>query len=156
GVVEPDGTVTLLNLRTGRVVFHPRMFRPEHVSVFAGNVLAGFPAGVAWAGLRQNGAPRKPASVLASHMQAGIQDILLLQDADQYYLVLNTSPPVNNVNNPGRPLGPWPNVQNLRHASVGGYVYAFHRTRGTLNWYWEVPAHVLVLERFEELPVLLF
>jgi hypothetical protein len=39
---------------------------------------------------------------------------------------------------------------------VTGYVYAFHRTRGVLSWYREVPTQMLILERFEEMPILLF
>src|SRR5262249_36817572 len=54
------------------------------------------------------------------------------------------------------------NVQNnLRHTPVSGVVYAFHKARGTLSWHFphetdKALSQMLLLERFEELPVLLF
>lgn len=161
GVLEPNGAVTLINLKTGRLVFHPEMVRPEHLALLTASASGGFPANLAWTGLGLNGSSAKPATVLASHMQKGIQDVLLLEDADQFYFILNDTPPPNagNPNNPAppRPLGPFANVQsNIRHTIVSGFVYAFHKNRGVGSWHMPIPSQMLILERFEEMPVLLF
>ncbi len=158
GVLEPSGAVTLVNLKTGQPVLHPEMFRPEHAAVFAGTPSSGFP----WAGLQLNSTGAKAATIQADHMEkgmkTGIQDVLLLQDADRYYVILNTTAVANvNVNAPARVQGPWANVQGLRHLPVSGYVYAFNRTRGIRDWFIDnLPPQILILDRFEELPVLLF
>jgi hypothetical protein len=70
--------LTLLDLKSGQPVFHPAMFRADYGLTLASTPLGG----LAWAGLQLSQQAR-PATVQASHLQAGIQDALLLQDADQ-------------------------------------------------------------------------
>ncbi len=81
---------------------------------------------------------------------ANVNDGLLLTDGRQYYAVLN------------RPLRPDPNVQGptsnlsgLRSTLVNGTVYAFDAA-GELNWYLEMPAQMMMLEQFAELPMIVF
>jgi hypothetical protein len=81
--------------------------------------------------------------------------VYLLQDRFQFYLAIN-----NTADNPAnRWGGPWPNVtpySGLRSVLVNGLVYAFLQSNGKMMWYYEVSGQALVLDQFEELPVLLF
>jgi outer membrane protein assembly factor BamB/tetratricopeptide (TPR) repeat protein len=119
GMVEPDGKVTVVDLRTQQEVFH--------------------------------------ASVLPEHLEK-VTEGLLLQDANQYYVILNR-PCGQNVN----VEGPWSNFYALRSANVSGTVYAFDRLTGALGWYFQVPpkdsqvpAQALLLEEFKDLPMMVF
>jgi hypothetical protein len=44
----------------------------------------------------------------------------------------------------------------LRSVPANGYLFAFHRGSGSLAWSSEVKAQQLLLERFDESPLLLF
>jgi outer membrane protein assembly factor BamB len=112
GVVEPEGEVTVADLRGAKEVFHARVRPADMEKVNAG---------------------------------------LLLQDSKQYYVILNRpsekKPDVD---------GPYSNVVVMRTAHVNGAVHAFHRQTGELNWYKRVANQIVLLERFEDLPMVVF
>ena len=76
---------------------------------------------------------------------------LLLQDPKQYYAILNRP----NEQKPDI-QGPSANVMMLRTAPVNGTVYAFDRQTGKYNWFLPVTNQMILLERFQELPMLFF
>jgi hypothetical protein len=83
--------------------------------------------------------------------------IHLLADRIQYYLVGNQAAAADN---PGmRWAGPWPNLSaysGMRAAMVNGHLYAFKKENGKLSWYSELANQALVLDQFQDLPILLF
>jgi outer membrane protein assembly factor BamB len=82
-----------------------------------------------------------------------VQQAHLLRDKEQYYLILD-QPPDNQKNPWG---GPWHSVMNgLYSMVVNGKIYAFTRSTGKLRWKSDVTGQMLVLNRFEDLPMLLF
>jgi hypothetical protein len=89
------------------------------------------------------------ASILPAHLDK-VNDGLLLADSRQWYAILN-KPNEQNVNQ-----GPWPNAVTLRTAPVNGMVYAFDRASSKLGWYVNVPQQMVLLERFAELPMVVF
>lgn len=82
-----------------------------------------------------------------------VNDGTVLQDRGYTYLVLNR--PVEALAN-NATAGPWANSSNLLCIPVHGTVYSFRREDGALNWYAEVPTQMLVLEQFDDLPMVLF
>src|SRR5262249_55209029 len=96
GVLEPGGAVTLVNLRTGNVVFHPDMVSADHLLMLTASPTAGLAAGTPWVGALLNSKGARRASVKASHMNLGIQDAPLLEDSDQHYPLLSNTAPSNN------------------------------------------------------------
>jgi hypothetical protein len=112
GVAEPDGKLTLVDLRLAREVFHAQAQPADMDKVIAG---------------------------------------LWLQDSKQYYVILNRpseqKPDVK---------GPYPNVMGLRSEHVNGTVYAFDRQTGALCWCVADVNQMLLLERFQDLPMLFF
>jgi outer membrane protein assembly factor BamB/tetratricopeptide (TPR) repeat protein len=90
------------------------------------------------------------AEVKAEHLK-DVKDGLLLRDARQYYAFLKRKSDINqNIQ------GPWSNVFGLRTEAVNGWVYAFLRPSGKLGWRADVPDQFVLLEQFEELPMVLF
>jgi outer membrane protein assembly factor BamB len=119
-VVERNGKLTVVDLRSQQEVFHATI-KPEHVD--------------------------------------GVKDGWLLRDARSYYAVLNR--PAQNFNaNPQGPFfampGPFTNATSLRTEPVNGMVYSFHRSTGRLGWYYKVENQMILLEQFQDLPVVLF
>src|SRR5205807_2592910 len=82
-----------------------------------------------------------------------VNEGLLLQDAGNFYVVLNRAAEPNP-----QIQGPWPNLNGLRSVPVNGMVYAFARDTGKLRWRTMEPVlnQMLLVERFQELPVLIF
>jgi hypothetical protein len=83
------------------------------------------------------------------------QGVALLQDATHLYVLVN-GPQDTNANPWG---GPWSNFMpttGLRSLPVNGMVYVFHRETGKLRWKDEVEQQMLLLESWDEMPVLLF
>jgi outer membrane protein assembly factor BamB len=93
--------------------------------------------------------PVLQSTVSLAHL-AKVNEGLLLQDSRQFYVFLNRPNDQNNV------LGPYPNVAYLRTARVHGRVYAFDKTTGEVNWHNPVENQMVVLEQFQDLPILLF
>jgi outer membrane protein assembly factor BamB/tetratricopeptide (TPR) repeat protein len=81
-----------------------------------------------------------------------VQRGTLLRDRTQYYVAFQG----NNEAAPNTIDGPYPNVLGLQTVPVNGMLYAFDRKTGELRWHSRVPAQMIVLDRFDELPVLLF
>jgi outer membrane protein assembly factor BamB len=82
-----------------------------------------------------------------------VQQAHLLRDKDLYYLVFDQ--PADQQKNPWG--GPWPSVMNgLYSITVNGKIYAFYRSTGKLRWINDVPSQMLVLNQFQDLPMLLF
>jgi hypothetical protein len=82
-----------------------------------------------------------------------ITEAHLLQDSERFYLTLHR-PPDPAVNPWG---GPWPNVINgIRCIPVNGTVHAFERASGKLKWKVETANQMLLVEQFQDLPILLF
>jgi outer membrane protein assembly factor BamB/tetratricopeptide (TPR) repeat protein len=83
-----------------------------------------------------------------------VQEAHLLLDNQQFYLVIQRTPDAqanpwgNNV---------WQNVGNgLRWIMVNGKVYAFDRQTGKTNWWALVPNQMLIMDQFQDMPMLLF
>jgi hypothetical protein len=75
----------------------------------------------------------------------------LLQDSNQYYVILNRpAEPKQDLQ------GPYANVVVMRTAPVNGTVHAFYRQTGELNWYKRVANQIVLLERFGDLPMMVF
>ena len=76
---------------------------------------------------------------------------VLLRDRRQYYLAFQGSDTAPNV------VGdPSPNLTSAeRWTPVSGMIYAFDRATGALNWNSKALSQVLLLDHFEESPVLL-
>jgi outer membrane protein assembly factor BamB len=90
------------------------------------------------------------AQVKPEHLK-DVKDGLLLRDARQYYALFNRKNDGNaNIQ------GPWANVFGLRTEPVNGWVYAFERPSGKLGWRADVPHQLVLLEQFQELPMVLF
>jgi outer membrane protein assembly factor BamB/tetratricopeptide (TPR) repeat protein len=90
--------------------------------------------------------------VLEAKHRQGILDGLLLQDAGQLYLVLNYPPGgagalVEDVN-------PY-FTGELSSTRVDGLLYAFDRTTGARRWFQSLSPQYLLLNRFDELPLIL-
>ena len=100
GIVEPDGKITVADLRIPKEVFHARVPSADMDKVNAG---------------------------------------LLLQDSNQYYVILNRPP------EPKQDLqGPYANVVVMRTAPVNGTVHAFDRQTGELKWYKRVANQIVL------------
>jgi outer membrane protein assembly factor BamB len=83
------------------------------------------------------------------------QGVALLQDRTQFYLLVN-GPQDANVNPWG---GPWSNLMpttGIQSLPVNGMVYVFDRETGKFRWKNEVAQQMLMLESWDEMPVLLF
>jgi outer membrane protein assembly factor BamB len=76
---------------------------------------------------------------------------LLLRDRQYYYALLNR-PAESNANM----QGPWANVYSLQTELANGILYSFERATGKLAWYNSVPNQMILLEQFQELPMILF
>jgi outer membrane protein assembly factor BamB len=81
-----------------------------------------------------------------------VQRGTLLRDRTQVYLAFQgpNDGALNTVD------GPNPNVVGLPTVPVNGMLYAFDRQTGELRWHSRVPPQTIVLECFDDLPVLLF
>jgi outer membrane protein assembly factor BamB len=91
------------------------------------------------------------AAVEPEHLRR-VSEVRLFQDRWHYYLLLNR--PFTGRDGVAGP--PMPNaIGGLRCLPAHGYLYAFHRD-GSLHWFSEVKAQQLLLERFDESPLLLF
>ena len=90
-------------------------------------------------------------SVAEAHIDK-VQGGLLLDDAGQYFVVLNKS---NEQPVPGGGAAS-SNFSNLRAAPASGFVYAFDKATGRMDWYVQVSTQMILLEQFQQLPMLLF
>jgi outer membrane protein assembly factor BamB len=84
-----------------------------------------------------------------------VRGITLLADRDYFYVATNEEP--NPKLNPWG--GPWPNLVNgSRGVRVDGVLYAFPRQADgkAKRWWCEVGDQVLVLDQYQDLPILLF
>ncbi|MFL5244478.1 MAG: PQQ-binding-like beta-propeller repeat protein [Gemmataceae bacterium] len=94
------------------------------------------------------------AQMAPKHL-AKVNEIHLLQDSKYYYVACN-APQDPNVNPGGATM---PNIQpgtGLRSIAVNGEVYAFQKTTGKVHWHTEVPQQMLLVDQFQELPLLIF
>src|SRR5262249_30880792 len=121
GVVEPDGKVTVMDLRTQKEVLKVPAYDPKDP----------------WKGID----PKQ----LGKETQ-----ITVLKDAQQFYLAFFAA------NETGG--GPWPAVLNgsgLRSLPLNGKLYAFEMDTGAYKWYVNVPNQMILLDHFEDLPIVL-
>jgi hypothetical protein len=80
-------------------------------------------------------------------------DVQLVHDAEQFYLILNQQANAGM----GGWGGVWSNVMGgMRTMSVNGRVYAFNRATGKYQWYADVLDQMLVLDQFNDMPALFF
>jgi hypothetical protein len=82
-----------------------------------------------------------------------VHDFQLFSDLEMCYLALNT--PINFQKDFIQPAQPGVSA-DLRSSALNGKIYAFDRTSGKLHWYTNVANQVLVLDQFDEMPMLLF
>jgi outer membrane protein assembly factor BamB len=77
----------------------------------------------------------------------------LLRDRHQYYVALQGPPdPLNLVSD-----GPYPNfTPDMNYVPINGTLYSFDRATGGRRWAVTLQYQALLLEQFEDLPVLLF
>ena len=76
---------------------------------------------------------------------------MLLRDRTQYYLAFQSSDTA-----PGVVGDPGPNINGpIKWTEVSGMIYAFDRATGARNWYTRALSQTLLLDHFEESPVLL-
>jgi outer membrane protein assembly factor BamB len=94
------------------------------------------------------------ARMSAEHL-AGVQQLQLLADADNFYVAC-VKPTDGNVTAFGGVRSNLMPGTGLRALPVNGEVYAFAQGTGKLRWYASMPDQMLVLDRFDELPVVLF
>jgi outer membrane protein assembly factor BamB len=89
------------------------------------------------------------ADKVADHVK-GLQSAQLLADADRYYLLLNNNRPANNR------INYYYGYVGIRWLQVPGAVYCFDKTSGKRLWLLDRQFEKLaiVLDRFEELPVI--
>jgi outer membrane protein assembly factor BamB len=76
----------------------------------------------------------------------------LLEDGNQIYVALNRK----GDDGGGLPPGYSTNFSGMRTMRVNGTVYAFHRDTGKRNWYYHAVNQRLLVEQFQELPMLVF
>jgi hypothetical protein len=113
GVVDPTGTVTVVDLRARKEVAKLSV-NPEYL--------------------------------------VKLEDASLLRDSDQYLLALNQ--PIDPQNAPFGP--PVANVTwGMRSMRVNGWLYCFDRVTGKAKWWYEEKNQMLVLDQFENLPIVL-
>jgi outer membrane protein assembly factor BamB len=86
---------------------------------------------------------------------AGVERLQLLADADYFYVAC-VKPTDGNITPFGGVRSNLMPGTGLRALPVNGMVYSFVRRTGKLNWYTSMPDQMVVLDRFEELPVVLF
>jgi len=91
----------------------------------------------------------------ANHLR-NVQAIHLLVDRKQFYLACQAPMQVNN----GNPFGgvAVSNVRTdlgMRTVPINGRLYAFDRATGDYTWHAAVENQMLVLDQFEELPIVL-
>jgi outer membrane protein assembly factor BamB/tetratricopeptide (TPR) repeat protein len=127
GVVEPDGTAHVFDLPSRKEVL-----RTEKGFDFLN---------------RKTGLD--PASL------ANVQQVHLLADPGMIYLACDGPPDPALARFGGVVTNLLPGT-GLRALPVNGRVYAYDRGRGEFRYYVSAPSQMLVLERFAELPVLLF
>jgi outer membrane protein assembly factor BamB/tetratricopeptide (TPR) repeat protein len=88
----------------------------------------------------------------ADHLRR-VYEVRLFQDRMHYYLMLNRETRGrDDVTGPALPNA----VGGLRCLPANGFLYAFQRDSGALHWASEVKTQHLILERFEESPLILF
>jgi outer membrane protein assembly factor BamB len=75
---------------------------------------------------------------------------MLLRDRTQFYLALQGPPEGTVAGDPYPPLNP-----PVKTTEVNGMIYAFDRFTGELHWHSRALSQMLVLDHFEESPVLL-
>jgi outer membrane protein assembly factor BamB len=94
--------------------------------------------------------------VLAAKVDAkqlvNVREVHLLADATTFYVVFN------GPQDPNQQLqgDPWAPLSGMGSVPVNGLVYAFERADGKPRWFNRVQNQVLVVEQFEDLPILLF
>jgi hypothetical protein len=113
GKVDPDGKVTVVDLRSRREVLRSAL-DPAHLK--------------------------------------DVQEVHLLADGKRFYLACRR-PTDAKAHLSGDPSG---GAQGMNSVGVNGWVYAFDRTNGDALWWNEVRNQALLLEQFEELPIVLF
>jgi outer membrane protein assembly factor BamB len=116
GVVEPDGTVLVVDLRTQKGVLNSKM-DPKYLDK--------------------------------------VQAVHLLSDGRYFYVACNGPVDPNIMPFGGVRFNLQPGA-GLRALPVNGEVYSFHRATGKMNWHVPVPNQMLVLDQFEDLPMVLF
>jgi hypothetical protein len=91
-------------------------------------------------------------SALDSAHLKDVQEVHLLADGQRFYLACRRpTDPKSRLSG-----DPWAAAQGMNSAWVNGWVYAFDRAGGEAKWWNEVKNQMLLLEQFEELPIVLF
>lgn len=91
-------------------------------------------------------------AVKEEHMER-VKDAYLISDQGMFYLALNR---------PAEPdVAPWgspqSNVTNgMQSVPVNGLFYAFDRDTGKIAWFCQITYQMMVLDQFQDLPILLF
>jgi outer membrane protein assembly factor BamB len=88
-----------------------------------------------------------------------LKDVHLLADRDQFYLAIQQTAEGAGIRFGGQGQGPWSNLsQGMSSVPVHGMVYAFDRATGRRTWRSGEPVfnQMLVLEQFNDLPIMLF
>ncbi len=123
GMVEADGHIKIINLKSGKAVVdtraNPGIYKPE---------------------------PQR---------FAGATSVNLVSDRQDYFVTVN-GPPNQQIMQFGGPMSNLMPGTGLRCLPVNGWVFAFNGATGKERWHDQVPNQMLVLEHFDEVPMMLF
>jgi outer membrane protein assembly factor BamB/tetratricopeptide (TPR) repeat protein len=83
-----------------------------------------------------------------------VDSVHLLTDSQTYFVIVNKQwdEDMKRVGGPQNNL--WPGT-GMRSLQLNGLIYAFDRANGKLRWSTEVPNQTLLLDQFQEMPLLL-
>jgi outer membrane protein assembly factor BamB/tetratricopeptide (TPR) repeat protein len=86
------------------------------------------------------------------------REVHLVQDRERFYLAIHRPPDPNVPVDPTKAIqgDPWNCVGAMRTVPVNGAVYAFDRASGKLLWWNQVLNQMMILEQFDDLPIVLF
>ena len=71
-----------------------------------------------------------------------------MADRERYYLLLNKTPEAGLSVSPGV-------AGSIRSTRLHGHLYAYDKTSGDIEWFFDLTNQYLVLEQFEDLPVVI-
>jgi hypothetical protein len=152
-VADEKPTLRLYDVQTGKDVWK-KTFAAKAVvleSLVADWAAVAEPDGTVWVIDLVNRKELFRLSLEKKHVEK-LQRGALVRDRTQLYVLLQGP---NSANQAGD-AGPNFNFPQLTHwAAVNGRIYAFDRTSGEFHWHANAPAQFLLLEHFEESPLLL-
>jgi outer membrane protein assembly factor BamB/tetratricopeptide (TPR) repeat protein len=139
GVVRPDGSLAVYDLAANAVLMHV-----DSPNGHVGAAMAPFLELCASIGMASDSVDDR---IREEHLK-NVQEMVLLQDEDSYYIALNKNSEAG--------VRAFPFVTNgLRSMRLNGTLYRFNKA-GRLEWFVEqISNQYLILENFDELPIVI-